>query len=68
MVLVNTAHAEHASELLPVQLLLKLDFYRRVLSRPRTDTNQTRMVWLFIDEFNRIFSAQGAWGATHGFV
>lgn len=59
VVLVNTAHAENAAELLPVQLLLKLDFYRRILSRPRANTNQERPVWLFIDEFNRVFSARG---------
>jgi type IV secretory pathway TraG/TraD family ATPase VirD4 len=58
VVLVNTAHAENAVELLPVQVLLKLDFYRRVLARPRTPTNQERPVWLFIDEFTRVFSAQ----------
>jgi type IV secretory pathway TraG/TraD family ATPase VirD4 len=58
VVIVNTAHAEHAAALLPAQMLLKKDFYSRVLARPRTNSNQERPVWLVIDEFNRVFSPQ----------
>ena len=57
IVLINTAFAESALELLPAQCLIKATFTRLALSRYRWARNRARPCWLIIDEGARCFTA-----------
>lgn len=58
VVILNTAHAEYALELLPAQVLIKSAFTRLALSRSRWAKNTSRPCWLFVDEGARCYTAQ----------
>jgi type IV secretory pathway TraG/TraD family ATPase VirD4 len=59
VIIVNTAHAENALELLPAQVLLAAEWARLVLARPRRQGNQVRPVWTVIDEAARVITPYG---------
>jgi type IV secretory pathway TraG/TraD family ATPase VirD4 len=59
VIVVNTANAEDALEMLPIQMLLAMAWSQLVLARPRLDINQTRPVWTVIDEAARVISSRG---------
>jgi type IV secretory pathway TraG/TraD family ATPase VirD4 len=57
VVVVNTAFAESALELLPAQCMIKAAFTRLALSRYRWADNRSRPCWLIIDEGARVYTA-----------
>lgn len=58
VVLLDVADAENAAELLPAALLAKSCFARMILSRRRTDVNQTRPVFALFEEYQRVMTPQ----------
>ena len=59
IIILNTARAESALELLPAQVLLAWEWARLVLARPRLGRNQVRPVWTVIDEAARVITCHG---------
>jgi hypothetical protein len=58
VVLLDLADAENAVELLPAAILLKACFARLILSRRKMSVNQVRPIFVFMEEFQKIMTAQ----------
>ncbi|MGN6552306.1 MAG: type IV secretory system conjugative DNA transfer family protein [Verrucomicrobiota bacterium] len=60
IVLLDVGEAENAVELLPAAALVKSCFARMILSRPKKATNQTRPVFVILEEFQKVLTPQAA--------
>jgi hypothetical protein len=58
VVLFDLSNAQAVTELLPAAILAKQSFAKMILARRRIDTNQARPVFAFIEEIQRVLTAQ----------
>jgi type IV secretory pathway TraG/TraD family ATPase VirD4 len=68
IIVVNSAHAEQGMECLPAQVWFKTALFSLILSRPRLPhEEQTRPIWIVLDEFTRTVLAHesGGVGCEH---